>query len=143
MTRRLQALLIAAAVLMTVVPSAAQKKAAKDQKYDVSFVFEETTYNGTMTLTVEGTAVSGTMAISDPFTVTGDVAGTLKTDELALDYPFSMAGDQPCTGQVTIAAKMTADRASATGTAHATGCGDHPVDGTFALKKSADKPAKF
>lgn len=139
MTRKLYVFLLAATVGLAAAPLSAQKaekSQAKEQKYDVAFVFEDTTYTGTMTLKVAGTDVTGTMAITAPVSVTADVAGTLKKDELALDYPFSMAGDQPCNGQVVVTAKMTADRASASGTARASGCGDQPLDGTVTLKKA-------
>ena len=53
-----------------------------------------------------------------------------------LDYAFTIKSDQPCTGRVTVDAKMAAD-GSASGTAHSTGCSDTPLDGTFALKPPA------
>jgi hypothetical protein len=139
MTRTLKVFLAAVAAAAMSAPSlAAQKKGAPaEQKYDVSFTFDEATYSGTMTLKL-GASVTGAMNITEPMQVTGDVAGTLKKDELALDYAYSMAGDQPCTGRVTVTAKMSPDRSSATGTAHATGCSDHELDGTVTLKKSAE-----
>jgi hypothetical protein len=137
MTPKLHVCLLAAAVACASATSLAAQKAPKEQKYTVAFTFEDTTYTGTMTLKVADTAVSGAMEITDPIAVTGDVAGTLKKDELALDYPYTMGGDQPCTGRVTIAATMTADKSSATGTAHSTGCGDHDLDGSVSLKKIA------
>jgi hypothetical protein len=110
--------------------------AARGQVYDVEFVFGETHYLGTMTLEIarQG-AVTGKMIIDRPGRVTGDVAGTLKKGVLALDYAFTSI-DDGCTGRVVVDAKMTGKREAADGTAHATGCGDAPLDGTFSLKKA-------
>jgi hypothetical protein len=133
--------LTAAAIALTPgLAAQAKPKARADapKTYNVQFVFNETTYSGTMTLSVAKGAVSGPMVIDQPVSVTGDTAGTLKGDSLMLDYEFTIKSDQPCTGRVTVDAKMTPD-GSASGTAHSTGCSDAPLDGTFALKVA---PAK-
>ncbi|HET7618492.1 MAG TPA: hypothetical protein VFK20_08280 [Vicinamibacterales bacterium] len=114
------------------------KKTADEKRYDVEFVFDGTSYLGTMTLNIAKGKVSGRMAIDRPTGVTGEVAGTLQKGTLALDYAYQMAGENPCAGRVTVDAKMTPDAASATGTAHAEGCGD-PADGSFTLKKTKTK----
>jgi hypothetical protein len=112
--------------------------AKKGSVYDVEFVFDTTSYVGTMTLAIAKGVVSGSMVIETPVKVTGDVAGTLKGTKLALDYPFQMSGDKPCTGQVAVDAAMDAKANAAQGTAHASGCGN-PVDGTFSIKRAAVK----
>ena len=134
MTRTLAVCVLAVALA---APAAAQKRARKSgpQTYDATFVMNGTTYTGTMTLTFAGTAVSGTMAITDPTSVDGTVAGTLKNGDLALDYPFTVHDQQPCTGRVTVTAKMTPDRSSATGHAASAGCGDDAGD--FTIKRAA------
>jgi hypothetical protein len=139
----LVALFVSAVVATSAAAAAAQEKArgadsaAKEQVYDVEFVFGETHYLGTMTLQVaKQGAVAGKMAIDRPGRVTGDVAGTLKDGALALDYAFTSDGDG-CSGRVVVDAKMTSQRDAADGTARATGCGDMPLEGTFSLKKAA------
>lgn len=112
------------------------KKTANEKRYDVEFVFDGTSYLGTMTLNIAKGKVSGRMAIDRPTEVTGDVAGTLQKGMLALDYAFEMGGENPCSGRVTVDAKMTPDDMSATGSAHAEGCGDTPAEGSFTLKKT-------
>jgi hypothetical protein len=112
--------------------------AKKGSVYDVEFVFDNTSYIGTMTLAIAKGVVSGSMAIEAPVKVTADVAGTLKGGKLALDYPFQMSGDKPCTGQVVVDAAMDAKANAAQGTAHASGCGN-PVDGTFSIKRAPVK----
>ena len=131
------ALGLVAALMTTTAAAQTKPKAPADapKAYTVEFVFEGTTYSGTMTLTVAKGTVSGPMMIDQPVPVTGDVAGTLKGDALALDYAYTVKSDQPCTGRVTVDAKMTTD--GATGTARSIGCSDAPLDGTFALKAAA------
>ena len=134
---------LAIAVIAGTAPAAQKPAASNDHRYDVTFAFDgDRTYTGAMTLTFDGSRVSGKMAIDTPAVVTGTVAGTVKAGALSLDYPYQVAGDSPCTGRVTVSAKLSADRSSAAGTTHAEGCGD-PHDGTFTLAKpSAAKPAK-
>jgi hypothetical protein len=133
---------LALAVLVLLGASAAQaqkadaKKTADEKRYDVEFVFDGTSYLGTMMLNIAKGKVSGRMAIDRPTEVTGDVAGTLQKGMLALDYAFEMGGENPCSGRVTVDAKMTPDDMSATGSAHAEGCGDTPAEGSFTLKKT-------
>lgn len=111
----------------------------KGTTYDVVFVFGDTNYTGTMNLTFDKDVISGSMTIASPVPVTAKVAGTRKGTKLAFDYQYSMAGDQPCTGQVTIDATMDPKTDSASGTAHAVGCSDDPLDGTFSIKRAAEK----
>ena len=128
--------LAAHSVLAQTKPAASAPAAKKGTVYDVEFVFDNTTYSGKMTLDVVKGAVSGTMNIDNPTTVTGEVAGTLKDTRLALDYPYSMTGERQCTGRVVVDATMK--DGAAQGTARSSGCGD-PIDGTFTLKRSAAK----
>jgi hypothetical protein len=132
------ALVLAAhSVMAQTKPAAGPSPAAtKGTVYDVEFVFDNETYTGKMTLNIVKGAVSGSMSIDSPTTVTGEVAGTLKDTKLALDYPYSMTGERPCTGRVVVDATMK--DGAAQGTARSSGCGD-PVDGTFTLKRSAAK----
>ena len=130
-------LAVAAAIaVMGAAPLVAQKSAApKEQQYRVSFAFNNNeTYTGTMVLSFDQDKVSGKMEIDTPSTVTGTVAGTAKGDVLSLDYPYNVAGDQPCTGRVTVSAKLNAARTEAKGTTHAEGCGDS-LDGEFTMTK--------
>lgn len=109
--------------------------------YDVVFVFSDTSYTGTMTLTFDKDVVSGSMTITSPVPVTAKVAGTRKGTKLTFDYAYAMAGDQPCNGQVTIEATMDPKTGTASGTAHAVGCSDDPLDGTFSLTRAQGKGA--
>jgi len=132
------AVLVASHALMAQTkPAASAPAAKKGTVYDVEFVFDNETYSGKMTLTIDKGAVSGSMNIDSPTTVTGEVAGTLKDTKLALDYSYSMTGERPCTGRVVVDATMK--EGAAQGTARSSGgCGD-PIDGTFSLKPSAAK----
>jgi hypothetical protein len=139
-------LAVAAVVAAAATVSAQSKKSGgaatgKGQAYDLEVVFDSTAYTGTMTLVIakKGGAVTGSMMIDQPTRVTGEVAGTLDGDLLALDYAYTMQEDN-CTGRVTVSAKMAPTRDAASGTATASGCSDTPIEGTFALKKTAPKP---
>jgi hypothetical protein len=141
MSLQLRRVLAVAIVVLFAASSAlaqkgSAKKAADDTRYDVEFVFDGTSYLGTMTLNIANGKVSGRMAIDRPTEVTGEVAGTLRKGTLALDYAFDMGGENPCSGRVTVDAKMTPDGAAATGSARAEGCGDTPAEGSFTLKKT-------
>lgn len=123
------------------LPSRAQENqpasAQKGTPYDVVFVFSDTNYTGTMTLTFDKDVISGSMTITSPVPVTAKVAGTRNGTKLTFDYPYAMAGDQPCNGHVTIEATLDPKTDSASGTAHTIGCSDDPLDGTFSLKRAA------
>ena len=106
---------LAIAVIAGTAPAAQKPAASNDHRYDVTIAFDgDRTYTGAMTLTFDGSRVSGKMAIDTPAVVTGTVAGTVKAGALSLDYPYQVAGDSPCTGRVTVSAKLSADRSDDT-----------------------------
>ena len=135
------ALVVTAGVTSVALAQTETKPApdAKGTTYDVAFTFGDTTYSGTMKLTFAKDTISGTMTIDSPVPVTGTVAGKRDGTKLTFDYPYSMGGDQPCSGRVTIEAKMDQKSDSASGTAHSVGCSDQPLDGTFSLKRPPDR----
>ena len=122
---------------MTTTAAAQTKpKAPADapKAYTVEFVFEGTTYSGTMTLTVAKGTVSRPMMIDQPVPVTGDVAGTLKGDGLALDYAYTVKSD---TVHRTRDGRCEDDSRWRDRYCASNGCSDAPLDGTFALKAAA------
>lgn len=68
-------------------------------EYAVEFVADDgQAYSGTMQLeTAVGGAVTGVMALRDPFTIDGDLEGTIVGAELTISVPYSIV-ENGCSG---------------------------------------------
>jgi hypothetical protein len=123
--------------------SAQTKKpvASKGALYDVTVTADQV-YTGTMEMTIAGGKVAGTMTLTSPTTITGNVAGTSKAGTLSLDFPYRMT-ERNCEGNVKMTIKMPAKPGPASGTMEAGECGGNPdnkTTGTVDLKPAV--PAK-
>jgi len=103
--------------------------------YDVRVELNQVT-TGTTTFMVDASGkVTGTMHLDNPNVVDATLSGTVKDGVWTFEYTFSMSA-QNCTGTSAGTAKVSADRATVTGTLTASGgCVPDPQTGTFTFTK--------
>lgn len=121
-------------------PVTSAQTAPAAPQYDVVFDVNGNQYTGATTFNVDAAGkVTGTMKLSQPATVDAKLNGEIKAGTWTFNYPFTMDNQgQPCSGTLSGTAKVTADKAEATGSVSIGGnCTTDPLSGTFSFKKRA------
>ena len=131
-------LLVTAALMLTVIPSAAQTPAPP--QYDAKFVLTDgQVYSGTTTFEVDAKGVvTGRMVLTQPTPVTSTLAGSLKDGIWTFTYNYSASG-QGCAGTLTGTAKVPTDRKLISGNAIITGCSEEPLATVFTFTMQPKK----
>lgn len=106
-------------------------------EYDAEFVASDgSTYHGSMRLTTAiGGTVTGSMEISDPMRIDGDVEGTLVENELALALSYDIP-DFACAGTAAGSAAVGEGGSPVTGELETDGGCDAPPTISFTLVRS-------
>lgn len=117
---------------------AAPKAAAAAPTYDAVFDVNGSRYSGVTTFAVDAAGkVTGTMKLDQPAVVDAKLNGEIKAGTWTFNYQFTMDNQgQPCSGTLSGTAKVTADKAEATGSVSIGGsCSPDPLNGTFSFTK--------
>lgn len=138
MRRILWISMFASALVGAGTPFVLAQSSEKAPAYDATVVVapDSTTYTGVMTFQVDSKgAVSGTMALTAPATVNGQLGGTVKAGEWTVEIAYTMP-ERSCQGQATGTAKVPADQKSITGVLHIGGaCTQNPLEATFTMTR--------
>lgn len=102
--------------------------------YAAEFIVADATYNGSMTLaTAVGGMVTGSMSVSSPVTITGNVNGMISADTLTFESNYEIA-ENGCTGIVTGVGVIDEGGGSVSGTMDVyDACADQTMEGGFDL----------
>ena len=123
MDYRVPATTVMVALLVGAGAAQTRKPAAKNTiAHEIAITTAESTYTGTMDLTIASGVVTGTMLLKSPTEITGKVAGTSKAGVLALEFPYQMT-ERKCEGTVKMNIALPPKPGPATGTMEAVGCG--------------------
>jgi hypothetical protein len=129
---------VAGMFVTTLSAQQAAAPAAPAPTHDVVFDVQGQQYVGATTFAVDKAGkVTGTMKLTDPALVNGKLNGDVTDGVWKFAYPFTMDNQgQACEGTVAGTAKVTADRAEATGEVSITGsCSPEPLVGVFKFTK--------
>lgn len=97
-------------------------------------------YSGTTTFSVDAKgAVTGSMRLTYPATVTAALSGTIKDGTWTFEFAYEMP-DQGCSGVVSGKGKVPEDRKVVSGTVSiGGGCVENPMGATFELRRQEGK----
>lgn len=112
--------------------------AAPAPTHDAVFEVQGAQYVGAATFTVDKAGkVTGALKLTDPALVNGTLNGEITNGVWKFAYPFTMDNQgQVCEGTVSGTAKVTADRAEATGDVNISGtCSPDALVGVFKFTK--------
>ena len=104
-------------------------------EYAAEFIADDgTVITGTVTMaTARGGAVTGKLALDNPFTVTGDIEGVIDGSEMSLTMPYAIE-ETGCTGVASGIAQIAEGGGSLDGMIDiADDCGEAPSTATFSL----------
>lgn len=132
------AALVAGMFVTTVSARQAAAPAAPAPTHDAVFEVQGAQYVGTASFVVDKAGkVTGTMKLTDPALVNATLNGDITDGVWKFAYPFTMDNQgQACEGTVSGTAKVTADRAEASGDVSISGtCSPDPLVGVFKFTK--------
>jgi hypothetical protein len=116
-------MLSALAGLVLAGPAFSQTKPSKAIRNDLTIkAADGAVYTGTMEMTAEKGKVTGTLHITKPTEIKGNVAGTTAKGAMKLAFPYLMI-ERNCEGSVKMDLTIPPKVGPVTGTMEATGCG--------------------